>query len=251
MDSQPMGPQPMGTMEQIDGEQAVAIGLKRVRLRIAEAERRFGRTPGSVQLLAVSKMQPAVKIATAFAAGQRVFGESYTQEALKKQAELCDLPVHWHFIGRVQSNKTRDIAAGFDWVHSICELEHARRLGSQRPKQLPPLKLCVQVNLSGETSKAGLAPEQVGSFVTACAEIDGVCVEGLMTLPAPSADLDAQRRPFAALRALRDRLARPGLALPTLSMGMSDDLEAAIAEGATIVRIGTAIFGARPPRSGS
>jgi hypothetical protein len=227
-------------------EQAVRIGLERVRLRIAEAEVRFGRTPGSVQLLAVSKVQPAVKIAAAFAVGQTAFGESYTQEALKKQAELRDLPVHWHFIGRIQSNKTQDIATGFDWVHSVCELKHARRLGSQRPKDRPPLRLCVQVNLSGEASKAGLAPEQVGTFINACAEIDGVCVEGLMTLPAPSADLDAQRRPFADLRALRDRLARPGLALPTLSMGMSDDLEAAIAEGATIVRIGTAIFGARP-----
>jgi len=238
----------MDANEQAVGEQAVAIGLKRVRSRIAEAEMRFRRVPGSVQLLAVSKVQPAVKMAAACAAGQMAFGESYSQEALKKQAELRDLPVNWHFIGRVQSNKTQDIAAGFDWVHSVCELKHARRLGSQRPKDRPPLKLCVQVNLSGEASKAGLAPDQVEAFIAACDEIDRVCVEGLMTLPAPSADFDDQRRPFKALRALRDRLARPGVALKTLSMGTSGDLEAAIAEGATIVRIGTAIFGARPPR---
>jgi len=229
-------------------EQDVATGLGRVRQRIAEAATRFGRAPGSVQLLAVSKVQPAAKISAAYAAGQVAFGESYTQEALDKQAELRKLPLIWHFIGRIQSNKTRDIAASFDWVHSVCEIKHARRLGSQRPTSLGPLKLCVQVNLGGEASKAGLAPEQVGAFIAECADIEGISVEGLMTLPAPSTDIDSQRRPFAALRELRDRLARPGLALSTLSMGMSTDLEAAIAEGATIVRVGTAVFGARPQR---
>ena len=227
-------------------QQSVAHGLEAVRRRIAAAEVRFGRTPGSVQLLAVSKVQPAHKIAAAYAAGQTAFGESYAQEALEKQSELRHLPLQWHFIGRVQSNKTRDIAAGFDWVHSVFELKHARRLGSQRPPELGPLKLCIQVNLSGEASKGGLEPAQVADFIAACAAIDGVSIEGLMTLPAPSTGIDSQRRPFAALRALRDRLATPGLPLPVLSMGMSADLEAAIAEGATIVRVGTAIFGARP-----
>ncbi len=227
-------------------QQSVAHGLEAVRRRIAEAEVRFGRTPGSVQLLAVSKVQPAGKIAAAYAAGQTTFGESYAQEALEKQSELRHLPLHWHFIGRVQSNKTRDIATGFDWVHSVFELKHARRLGSQRPPELSPLKLCIQVNLSGEASKGGLEPAQVADFIAACAAIDGIGIEGLMTLPAPSTDIDSQRRPFAALRALRDRLATPALPLATLSMGMSADLEAAIAEGATIVRVGTAIFGSRP-----
>ena len=228
-------------------QQSVAHGLETVRRRIAEAEARFDRAPGSVQLLAVSKVQPAHKIAAAYAAGQTAFGESYAQEALEKQSELSHLPLHWHFIGRVQSNKTRDIAAGFDWVHSVFELKHARRLGNQRPPERGPLKLCIQVNVSGEASKGGLEPAQVADFITACAAIDGIRVEGLMTLPAPSADIDSQRRPFAALRALRDRLATSELPLPALSMGMSADLEAAIAEGATIVRVGTAIFGSRPP----
>jgi PLP dependent protein len=227
-------------------QQTVAHGLDAVRRRIAEAEARFGRAPGSVQLLAVSKVQPAHKIAAAYAAGQTAFGESYAQEALEKQAELRHLPLHWHFIGRIQSNKTRDIAAGFDWVHSVFELKHARRLGSQRAPERGPLKLCIQVNVSGEVSKGGLEPTQVADFITACVAIDGIRVEGLMTLPAPSADLDSQRRPFAALRELRDRLATPELPLPVLSLGMSADLEAAIAEGATIVRVGTAIFGSRP-----
>jgi pyridoxal phosphate enzyme (YggS family) len=169
------------------------------------------------------------------------------QEALAKRPELDELPLRWHFIGRIQGNKTAEIAAAFDWVHGLCDLRHARRLGSQRPPQLAPVRACVQVNLSGEASKGGLAPDQVGDFIGACDDIEGISIEGLMTLPAPSDDLDAQRRPFAALRELRDRLARPQRPLPTLSMGMSDDLEAAIAEGATIVRVGTAIFGPRPP----
>jgi pyridoxal phosphate enzyme (YggS family) len=165
------------------------------------------------------------KIAAAFAAGQTAFGESYAQEALEKQAELRDLPVHWHFIGRIQSNKTRDIAAGFDWVHSVCELKHARRLGSQRPQDRRPLKLCVQVNLSGEASKAGTGAGASRTFIAACEGDRRGRREGLMTLPAPSDDIDAQRRPFAALRELRDRPGTPGLPLPTLSMGMSATLK--------------------------
>ncbi|MCF7991624.1 MAG: YggS family pyridoxal phosphate-dependent enzyme [Thiohalocapsa sp.] len=227
--------------------EAVAAALGRVRARIADAEIRFGRAPGSVELLAVSKVQPAVKIAAAYAAGQCAFGESYAQEALEKQAALRALPLHWHFIGRIQSNKTREIAAGFDWVHGLCDLKHARRLAEQRPAELGPLKVCVQVNTSGEASKAGLDPAMVADFVGECAALGRLDVQGLMTLPAPSDGLDAQRRPFAALRSLRERIATPELPLPVLSMGMSADLEAAVAEGATIVRIGTAVFGPRPP----
>jgi len=226
---------------------AVAAGLQHVHERIRAAEARFGRAPDSVALLAVSKLQSATKIAAAHAAGQLSFGESYVQEALAKQAELDELPLQWHFIGRIQGNKTAEIAAAFDWVHGLYDLRHARRLGSQRLPQRAPLRACVQVNLSGEASKGGLPPDQVGDFIAACEEIAGISIEGLMTLPAPSDDFDAQRRPFAALRDLRNRLARPQRPLPTLSMGMSDDLEAAIAEGATIVRVGTAIFGPRPP----
>lgn len=226
----------------------IADRLARVRERIAAAEARYGRAPDSVTLLAVSKVQPAAAIVEAQAAGQTAFGESYVQEALDKRAALAELPVEWHFIGRVQTNKSRDIAARFDWVHGLCDLKHARRLSEQRPTEAGPLPVCVQINLSGEASKAGLAPDALPGFLDACEGLDGIRLRGLMTLPAPSEDLATQRRPFAALRELRDRVARPGLPLSTLSMGMTADLEAAIAEGATIVRIGTAIFGPRPSK---
>jgi pyridoxal phosphate enzyme (YggS family) len=225
----------------------IADNLARVRERIANAEARYGRPPGSVALLAVSKVQGAERVAAAHAAGQTAFGESYVQEALDKQSTLAHLPLQWHFIGRVQTNKTRDIATHFDWVHGLCELKHARRLGAQRPAAAGPLPVCVQVNLSGEASKAGVDPATVGELIDACRDVAGITVQGLMTLPAPANDLAEQRRPFAALRALRDRLATPQLPLATLSMGMTADLEAAVAEGATMVRIGTAIFGPRPP----
>ena len=231
-----------------NGDQAtIAVRLERVRARIRDAETRFGRDAGSVALLAVSKLQPATKIIAAHAAGQTAFGESYAQEAVAKQAELRALALEWHFIGRIQSNKTRDIAASFDWLHSLCDIKHARRLDSQRRDDQAPLRVCIQVNLSGENNKAGLQPERVAEFIAACAGLEKLRIEGLMTLPAPNAHFDAQRRPFAALRELRDALARPDLPLPVLSMGMSDDLEAAVAEGATIVRVGTAIFGQRAP----
>ncbi|MFE8034617.1 YggS family pyridoxal phosphate-dependent enzyme [Thiohalocapsa marina] len=220
--------------------------LAAVLARIRAAELRFGRAPDSVELLAVSKVQPATLIADAFDAGQRAFGESYVHEALEKQARLQSLPLTWHFIGRIQGNKTRDIATHFDWVHSLFDIRHARRLDAQRPPERGPLPVCVQVNLSGEASKGGLAPAEVAGFIDQCASLPNLRIEGLMTLPAPGADFDAQRRPFAALRELRDRLARTNLPLPVLSMGMTDDLEAAVAEGATIVRVGTAIFGPRP-----
>lgn len=224
----------------------VAEHLSAVRARIRDAEVRFGRAPGGVALLAVSKQQPVEKLRAACAAGQRAFGENYLQDALPKMDALSDLPgIEWHFIGRIQGNKTRAIAERFAWVHSLCDLGHARRLSAQRPAGLPPLRACVQVNLSGEASKGGLAPEAVGDFLAACAELPGLAIVGLMTLPAPAEGEAAQRAPFAALRALRERLATPACPLPELSMGMSDDLEAAVAEGATIVRIGTAVFGPR------
>jgi len=223
----------------------VTTRLKLVRARIRAAETRFGREPGSVTLLAVSKRQSTAKIRAAFTAGQISFGESYPQEAADKMEELADLNADWHFIGRIQSNKTRQIAERFDWVHGLCNLKHARRLSEQRPANHPPLRACIQINLDAEPSKAGLDPEQVGDFVAACAGLSNLNLVGLMTLPAPADGEDAQRSPFRELRLLRDRIATPALPLPVLSMGMSADLEAAIAEGATIVRVGTAVFGPR------
>ena len=220
--------------------------LAGVRARIQAATRSAGRAPDSVGLIAVSKLQGAVAVRAAFAAGQRAFGENYVQEALDKQAALTDLAIEWHFIGRIQANKTRAIAASFAWVHGLADAGHARRLSEQRPPGLPPIRACLQVNTSGEASKGGLQPAAVPDLIAACSGLPGLSIVGLMTLPAPSADPQAQREPLRALRLLRDRLATPERPLEVLSMGMSDDLEAAILEGATLVRIGTAIFGARP-----
>jgi pyridoxal phosphate enzyme (YggS family) len=219
--------------------------LALVRERIRAAEERFGRERNSVALLAVSKKQGRAKIRAAFQAGQKSFGESYSQEALEKMDELGNLGVEWHFIGRIQSNKTRQIAERFHWVHSLCNLKHARRLSEQRSVELPPLAACVQVNLDEEPGKAGLTPASVADFIAACANLPGLDLVGLMTLPARARGEEAQRRPFRELRLLRNRLATSSLPLPVLSMGMSADLEAAIAEGATVVRVGTAIFGPR------
>lgn len=220
--------------------------LNRVRERIAAAAARANRPPESIELLAVSKTQGAGAIRAAYACGQRAFGESYVQEALAKMAQLEDLDIRWHFIGRVQANKTRQIAARFDWVHGLADPAHARRLNDQRPAGLPPLKVCVQVNLSGEASKAGLDPGAVAGLIAACETLPALEVCGLMTLPAPAQDEESQRPPFRALRILRDQLATSTRPLPCLSMGMSDDLEAAILEGSTLVRVGTAVFGPRP-----
>ena len=224
----------------------VSARLTEVLGRIRAAERRNGRPEGCVALVAVSKRHGAEAIRAAYAAGQRAFGENYVQEAMAKQAELADLAIEWHFIGRIQGNKTRQIAERFSWVHSLCDAQHARRLEVQRPAGLPPLQACIQVNTSGEASKEGLAPEAVVDLLTACAPLVRVQIRGLMTLPAPAPDEEGQHRPLRTLRELRDRLATPDRPLAVLSMGMSDDLEAAVAEGATIVRIGTAVFGPRP-----
>ena len=222
---------------------AARLGLVLDRIRVAEL--RFGRKPGSVTLIAVCKKQKPEKIRAAFAAGQTAFGESYPQEAVAKMDALSAPTAEWHFVGRIQGNKTRLIAEHFDWVHSLCDLRHARRLSEQRPAGLPPLSLCIQVNLNAEPSKAGLAPAQVAEFIQACAGLPRLRLEGVMTLPPPAGGEEARRRPFQELRLLRDRLATPELPLSVLSMGMSADLEAAIAEGATMVRVGTAIFGPR------
>lgn len=226
----------------------IGARLAAVRARIAAAEQRFARVPGSVRLIAVSKYQPPASLMAAHECGQRDFGESYLQEGLDKKRALADrADLQWHFIGRIQSNKTRQIAEHFDWVHGLASIAHARRLGAQRPTALGALPVCVQINLGGEASKAGIAPEEAERFIAEVERIDGLVVAGLMTLPPFVADFALQRRIFATLRELRARLARADRPLATLSMGMSLDLEAAIAEGATMVRVGTAVFGERAP----
>ena len=232
---------------------SIASNLQHVRQRIAEACATAGRSAGSVQLLAVSKTQPAVAVREAHAAGQLAFGENYVQEALAKIEALADLRggLQWHLIGPLQGNKTRTVAEHFDWVHSVDRLKIAQRLSAQRPAGLPPLQLCLQVNISGEASKAGLAPAEVAGVAQAVASLPRVLLRGLMAIPEPAAGFDAQRRPHRALCELLAALRAQGLALDTLSMGMSADLEAAVAEGATLVRVGTALFGARPPATGA
>jgi PLP dependent protein len=218
-----------------------------VRERIARAAHAAGRDPLTVALLAVSKTFPAEDVRAAHAAGQRAFGENYVQEALAKLDALADLrgELEWHFIGPLQSNKTRPVAERFDWVHSIDRLKIAQRLSEQRPEHLPPLNVCVQVNVSGEASKSGLAPAEAAAVARAVAALPRLHLRGLMAIPEPAGDLEQQRAPHRALRELFEQLRADGLALDTLSMGMSGDLEAAVLEGATLVRIGTAIFGAR------
>ena len=227
---------------------SIPANLQRVRNRIDQAARAAGRDPSDVALLAVSKTHSPAAVRTAFAAGQALFGESYLQEALRKIEALADLDIEWHFIGPIQSNKTKDIARHFDWVHGIDRLKIAERLSAQRPPELGPLNVCIQVNVSGEASKAGVRAAQLPELAGAVAALAGLRLRGLMTIPAPQDDADAQRASFRQLRLARDRLAESHFALDTLSMGMSDDLEAAIMEGATIVRVGTAIFGPRPRR---
>jgi len=198
-------------------------------------------------LLAVSKTFPADAVRAAYAAGQRMFGENYVQESIDKIDTLAAscTQTEWHFIGPLQSNKTRPVAQRFHWVHSIDRLKIAQRLSEQRPAGLPPLNVCVEVNVDGEASKSGVAPSEVARFAREVAALPNLRLRGLMSIPEPVEGIDAQRAPHRQLRELFDALRKDGLALDTLSMGMSADLEAAILEGATIVRIGTAIFGAR------
>lgn len=223
----------------------ISANLQAVNARIAAACAAAGRAPAAVTLLAVGKTFPAAVLRAAHAAGQQAFGESYVQEALAKQAELTGLALEWHFIGPLQSNKTRPVAEHFDWVHSVERLKIAERLSAQRPASLPPLNVCVEVNVSGEASKNGCAPEEAPALCRAVAALPNLRLRGLMAIPEPTQDSALARRRFAALRTLRDELNAAGLVLDTLSMGMSHDLEAAITEGATIVRVGTAIFGER------
>ena len=220
----------------------LADNLSAISARIASAAQAAGRDPASVQLLAVSKTKPASAIREIHAAGVCDFGENYLQEALTKQQALGDLPLIWHFIGPIQSNKTKAIAEHFDWVHSVDRLKIAQRLSEQRPAGLAPLNICLQVNVSGEDSKSGCAPADLPALAKAVATLPNLRLRGLMAIPEPTDDRAAQEAAFATLRQLQEGL---GLGLDTLSMGMSHDLEAAIAQGATWVRIGTALFGAR------
>ncbi|MGP0175074.1 YggS family pyridoxal phosphate-dependent enzyme [Pseudomonas sp. NCHU5208] len=220
----------------------IAENIAKVGARIREAAQASQRDFAGIGLLAVSKTKPAEAIREAHAAGIRDFGENYLQEALEKQATLSDLPLIWHFIGPIQSNKTRPIAEHFDWVHSVDRLKIAQRLSDQRPAHLPALNICLQVNVSGEQSKSGCSPAELAELAQAVTALPNLRLRGLMAIPEPTDDVAAQHAAFARLRQLRDDLA---LNLDTLSMGMSHDLEAAIAEGATWVRIGTALFGAR------
>ena len=228
---------------------SVSDNLGQVHRRIAAACAAVGRPVQAVTLLAVSKTFEADAVREAFGAGQRAFGENYVQEGLDKIGALADLraQVEWHLIGPLQSNKTRPVAAAFDWVHSVDRLKIAQRLSEQRPADLPPLQLCLQVNISGEASKSGLHPGEVPAVAQAVAALPRVQLRGLMAIPEPAGDETARRAPHRALRELLMALKAQGLALDTLSMGMSADLEAAVAEGATLLRVGTAIFGGRPP----
>lgn len=223
----------------------ISANLQAVHDRIATACKAVGRAPQTVALLAVSKTWPADDVRTAAAAGQRAFGENYVQEGIAKIAALADLDLEWHFIGPLQSNKTRPVAEHFDWVHTIDRVKIAERLSAQRPPHLPPLQVCVQVNVSGEASKSGVDPEAAGELVSAVAALPRLQLRGLMTVPEASENAAKLTAQFRMLRELRDKLKTATLPLDTLSMGMSHDLETAIAEGATLVRIGTAIFGAR------
>jgi pyridoxal phosphate enzyme (YggS family) len=221
---------------------SIAANLQAVRARIEAACVTAGRPVESVRLLAVSKTWPAASVREAATAGQRAFGENYVQEACDKVVALADLGLEWHFIGPLQSNKTRAVAENFCWVHSVDRLKVAERLAAQRPKGLAPLQACIQVNVSGEASKSGCLPSELPALAHAVAALPGIVLRGLMAIPEPSADPARQREQFAVLRRLRDSL---DLELDTLSMGMSHDLEAAIMEGSTLLRIGTAIFGER------
>lgn len=224
---------------------SVADNIAATLRRIRSAEQTAGRASDSVQLLAVSKTKPAALLREAYQAGQRSFGENYLQDALPKIAELAELDICWHFIGPLQSNKTRSVAEHFDWFHSLDRLKIAQRLSSQRPDDRSPLNVCIQINISAEASKSGVMPEQAAELLQQIQPLPGIEVRGLMAIPAADLDSQGQRQVFAQMRALFEQLKPLAPQLDTLSMGMSADLDSAIAEGSTLVRIGTAIFGAR------
>ena len=220
----------------------IAGNIAQVEARIRAAALAVQRDVTSIHLLAVSKTKPAAALREAYAAGVRDFGENYLQEARAKQVELADLPLCWHFIGPIQSNKTRDIAEHFAWVHSVDRLKIAQRLSDQRPADLPPLNICIQVNVSGEASKSGCNPADLPALAAAINALPRLKLRGLMAIPEPTEERAEQDAAFATVRTLQESL---NMGLDTLSMGMSHDLESAIAQGATWVRIGTALFGAR------
>ena len=228
------------------GPQNLAERLHEVRERMARAAAAAGRNAQSVTLLAVSKAQPAAAVAAAADLGVTDFGESYLNEALDKLVALQERALTWHFVGRLQANKTRAIAENFAWVHALDRLKIAERLSAQRPFHAPPLNVCLQVNLGDEASKGGVAPGALAPLAQAVAALPRLKLRGLMCLPPPESEVARQRRWFAELRTLRDGLNAAGAQLDTLSMGMSDDFEAAIAEGSTLVRLGTVLFGPRP-----
>ncbi|MGZ3329950.1 MAG: YggS family pyridoxal phosphate-dependent enzyme [Xanthobacteraceae bacterium] len=227
----------------------IAGNLQAVEATIEAACRAAGRPRSTVQLLAVSKTFPAEAVLEAAACGQRAFGENYLQEGIDKIAAVAkalpDTPLEWHFIGPIQSNKTRPIATHFDWVHTVERLKIAQRLSEQRPSERGPLNVCLQVNISGEASKSGIPPGELPALAQAVAALPNLRLRGLMAIPEPQEDPELQRLPFARLRALAQDIVKSGIHLDTLSMGMSGDMRAAIFEGATIVRVGSAIFGAR------
>lgn len=218
---------------------------QQVRERLRTTALSYGRDPAGVRLLAVSKQHPAEAIRILALAGQQDFGESYTQEALQKMAALSELTLTWHFIGQLQSNKTRQIAEQFDWVHTVDRAKHATRLNEQRPAGLPPLQVCIQVKLMDEPGKGGIWPEQVAELATHIQLLPRLKLRGLMCIPPPMVDYPSQLAQFQRMTSLLDELNGQGMSLDTLSMGMSDDYPAAIAAGATLIRIGTAIFGER------
>jgi pyridoxal phosphate enzyme (YggS family) len=224
---------------------SIPDNLQAVKARIAGAARAAGRDPAAVALLAVSKTHAPALIEEAFRAGQSAFGENYVQEALDKMTSLVQLPIEWHLIGPLQSNKTRAVAERFQWVHTVDREKIARRLSEQRPQALPPLDVLLQVNVSGEASKSGVAPREVAALAKAVAGLPRLRLRGLMAVPEPTGDKGRQRARFREVRELYESLKKEGLELDTLSMGMTADMEAAIAEGSTMVRIGTAIFGER------
>lgn len=220
--------------------------LSQLHAAIRDAECAAGRTPGGVQLLAVSKTKPSGDIAAVYLAGQRHFGESYVQEALDKQRALAHFNITWHFIGPLQSNKTKPIAEKFAWVHSVDRLKIAQRLSEQRPSHLPPLNVCLQVNISQENSKSGVSLSELPELIAAVKDLPHLKLRGVMAIPAPENDYEKQRIPYRKLQEFVQRLRMPEL--DTFSFGMSSDLQAAIAEGSTLVRIGTALFGERQYR---
>jgi pyridoxal phosphate enzyme (YggS family) len=226
-------------------EKNISAALAQIRQRISDAEQRFNRDPNSVQLLTVSKTRPVAAIQAAIDAGQACFAENYLQEAVEKIIYFNKPQLIWHFIGSIQSNKTRDIAQHFHWAHTIDRIKIARRLSEQRPDHLPPLNICLQINISGEDSKSGINPDELIRLADDCSSLANIRLRGLMAMPAQDSDFARQRVPFRQLRLLFTELQTNYPDLDTLSMGTTDDLEAAIAEGATMVRIGTAIFGAR------